>query len=189
MGKAKNVFTMAMLHFIKNLLNFSLRVLPVFIIIISLLKVSKVLIDLNWYFVLSILLFEIIIIILSIVFDSLFFKNRKNYNNTADNNEKINNKFPILNVSSSFFAFLGIIFTALKLFKAIEWSWIWVLSPLWMSAALVLFILFISLIIFIISVFAKKDKDNNDKNNSIENASKENTENDDNISTENTNNQ
>ena len=45
---------------------------------------------------------------------------------------------------------LLIIFIILKLTKVIDWSWLWVLSPLWISASLgVLFLLFIGFILFI----------------------------------------
>lgn len=33
---------------------------------------------------------------------------------------------------------LTIVFIALKLIKVISWSWLWVLSPIWMSAAIVI---------------------------------------------------
>ena len=35
---------------------------------------------------------------------------------------------------------LGIIFIVLKLCKVITWSWLWVLSPFWISLLLILFI-------------------------------------------------
>lgn len=35
---------------------------------------------------------------------------------------------------------LLILFVGLKLLRAIDWSWWWVLSPAWISAALVIFI-------------------------------------------------
>ena len=41
---------------------------------------------------------------------------------------------------------LTILFIALKLLGKIDWSWWWVLSPLWISTAIVLFILLIVLI-------------------------------------------
>lgn len=45
---------------------------------------------------------------------------------------------------------LLIIFIILKLTKVIDWSWLWVLSPLWISASLgVLFLLVIGFILFI----------------------------------------
>ncbi|MDA0079963.1 hypothetical protein [Brachyspira hyodysenteriae] len=195
MGKVKNVFTMAILYLIKNLLNFSSRLLPVFIIILSLLKLSKVLVDLNWYFILSILLIEVILVIFALAFDSMFFKNKKASDNASSSSSQDNsdtseiavaNKFSILNIAVIFFAFLGIIFVILKLFNAVIWSWIWVLSPLWLSTALVLVILLIFIIVFIVSALNKKDKNKIEDNNS-EAYSSENSEN--NIEkTENTNN-
>ncbi|CRF33738.1 unnamed protein product [Brachyspira suanatina] len=189
MGKVKNVFTMATLYLIKNLLNFSSRLLPVFIIILSLLKVSKALIDLSWYFVLSILLIEVILVIFALAFDSMFFKNKKasdNASNSSSDNTKqensgtsevaVANKFSVLNIAVIFFAFLGIIFVILKLFNAVPWSWVWVLSPLWLSTALVLAILLIFIIVFIASALSKKDRSKIEDNNS-EIPSSENSEN------------
>ncbi|PCG20860.1 hypothetical protein [Brachyspira sp. G79] len=186
MGKIKNVFTMAILHLINSLTNFSLRVLPVFIIILVLLKLSKVLIDLNWYAVLSIVLLEVILIIFSISFNAVFFKKQKdNKNESTENQNNENNesseiavkenKFPILNVAAAFFAFLGIIFVILKLFKAVAWNWVWVLSPLWLSTALVILILIICIIVFIVSALSKKNKIDN-----IDNSSSETSENNNN---------
>ncbi|MEI0565073.1 hypothetical protein [Brachyspira pulli] len=198
MGKVKSVFTMATLYLIRNLLNFSSRLLPVFIIIIALLKVSKVLMTLSWYAVIAILLLEVILVIGALSFDSLFFKNKqnnKNTNNENSNNEEANksseiavksNAFSVLNISVAFFAFLGIIFVILKLFKAVTWSWVWVLSPLWLSTALVVFILLICLIIFIVSALNKNKKienKDNTENTSVDNTSIENND----TSSENTN--
>lgn len=42
---------------------------------------------------------------------------------------------------------LAVMFIGLKLTGFIEWSWLWVLSPLWISAVLVLFIAGIVLLI------------------------------------------
>ena len=199
MGKVKSVFTMATLYLIRNLLNFSSRLLPVFIIIIALLKLSKVLITLSWYAVIAILLLEVILVIGSLSFDSLFFKNKQNNKNNNDensnNNEESNksseaavksNAFSVLNIAVAFFAFLGIIFVILKLFKAVTWSWVWVLSPLWLSTALVIFILLICLIIFIVSALNKNKKiesKDNTENTTVDNTSIENN----NTSSENTN--
>lgn len=46
-----------------------------------------------------------------------------------------------------FSGLLTILFIGLKLTGQIDWPWVWVLSPIWISAALVLVILF-SLYIF-----------------------------------------
>lgn len=186
MGKVKNVFTMATLYLIKNLLNFSSRLLPVFIIILSLLKLSKVLIDLSWYFILSVLLIEVILVIFALAFDSMFFKNKKssdNSQNSSDDAKQGNsdtseiaaaNKFSILNIAVIFFAFLGVIFVILKLFNAVTWSWLWVLSPLWLSTALVIGILLIFIIVFIVSALSKKDKTKTEDNDSKESSSENN---------------
>lgn len=45
-----------------------------------------------------------------------------------------------------FFGFLTILFIALKLTGYIDWNWIWVLSPAWLSTALEVVLLIIFLI-------------------------------------------
>ena len=40
----------------------------------------------------------------------------------------------------SFGAVLGIVFIVLKLVGVINWSWLWVLSPIWISILLVILI-------------------------------------------------
>lgn len=60
------------------------------------------------------------------------------------------------NVSSGGIGFAGlltIVFIVLKLVGVISWSWLWVLSPLWISAILVLLIL-----IPVIIIAVKKGK-------------------------------
>ena len=47
---------------------------------------------------------------------------------------------------------LTIVFVVLKLTDNIDWSWIWVLSPLWIS--IVLSILLFSLVLGILALFA-----------------------------------
>lgn len=42
---------------------------------------------------------------------------------------------------------LAIVFIVLKLCKLIDWSWVWVLSPLWISAALTLVLCIVLLIL------------------------------------------
>lgn len=44
-----------------------------------------------------------------------------------------------------FAGMLAILFIGLKLTNSITWSWWWVLSPLWISAALVILILLVVL--------------------------------------------
>lgn len=51
-------------------------------------------------------------------------------------------------VSVGFSGFLTIAFIVLKLMGVIDWSWLWVLSPLWIEAAI---ILVIAVVVYIIS--------------------------------------
>lgn len=46
---------------------------------------------------------------------------------------------------------LTVLFVALKLCHVIEWSWVWVLAPFWISAAISIPILVIAIIILIIA--------------------------------------
>lgn len=46
-----------------------------------------------------------------------------------------------------FVGVLTIVFIVLKLLGKINWSWVWVLSPIWISAALVILLLVIFIII------------------------------------------
>ena len=55
-------------------------------------------------------------------------------------NVKVNNTGGI-----GFFGLLGIVFIVLKLTGYIDWSWLWVLAPLWIPIAIVLAILVIML--------------------------------------------
>ena len=43
-----------------------------------------------------------------------------------------------MNTGIGFFGLLTILFIAFKFLGVIEWSWIWVLSPLWISGAIVI---------------------------------------------------
>lgn len=49
-----------------------------------------------------------------------------------------------------FVGLLTLIFITLKLLKVIEWSWLWVLSPIWISVALAVVILLIAFIVILI---------------------------------------
>ena len=42
---------------------------------------------------------------------------------------------------------LTIVFIILKLTKVISWSWVWVLSPLWISAAFIVLIFIVLLLL------------------------------------------
>lgn len=171
MNTIKNVFTMLMLKLIKFLLGFSSRLVPLLIIALAILKSTKI-IELNSKYIIAIIVVEAILIIFNLIFNSLFFKNKEKEeaNNETDNKIKEENKkFPILNTISVFFGFLTLIFILLKIFKAINWQWIWVLSPLWLSTALIISILIIAIIIFIISLIFRKDKDEVSDDNSNNN--------------------
>lgn len=48
-----------------------------------------------------------------------------------------------------FSGLLAILFIALKLTGVISWSWLWVLSPLWIPAALILAFLLVALIVYL----------------------------------------
>lgn len=50
-------------------------------------------------------------------------------------------------VGPGFFSLLTLLFITLKLTKQIDWSWWWVLSPLWLPAAII-FSLFFLIVIF-----------------------------------------
>ncbi len=56
-------------------------------------------------------------------------------------NEKVRNG------GMSFISVLTLIFMVLKLTNNISWSWIWVLSPIWISAILIILMLGIILVI------------------------------------------
>lgn len=45
---------------------------------------------------------------------------------------------PSMSSSSSFVALLAILFIGLRLTGFIHWSWLWVLSPIWISFAIFL---------------------------------------------------
>jgi membrane protein YdbS with pleckstrin-like domain len=55
-----------------------------------------------------------------------------------------------------FTGLLTIAFIVLKLVGVINWSWIWVLSPLWISFAL--FILVLLVILLPIAIFNKRNR-------------------------------
>lgn len=63
------------------------------------------------------------------------------------------NKQNVTNGGIGFAGLLTIVFIVLKLLGVINWSWWWVLSPLWISALLVLLIL--AVIFAVIIVFER----------------------------------
>lgn len=50
-----------------------------------------------------------------------------------------------------FTGLLTILFIALKLTNVIDWKWIWVISPIWISAALTLVLLVVAVLITALS--------------------------------------
>ena len=56
-------------------------------------------------------------------------------------------------VSLGFAEALTILFIALKLCGVISWSWLWVLSPIWISFA---FFIFISVLLFVLKAIGER---------------------------------
>ena len=56
-----------------------------------------------------------------------------------------------------FAGLLTIVFIVLKLCGVISWSWLWVLSPLWISAGIGLLVILIVVIVFLIAVITDKE--------------------------------
>jgi hypothetical protein len=55
-----------------------------------------------------------------------------------------------------FASVLTILFVALKLTHQIEWSWLWVLSPLWIAAGFGLLVLLVAFIIAVVAAAFSK---------------------------------
>jgi len=55
-----------------------------------------------------------------------------------------------INIGGLFTTLLAVAFIVLKLCHVIEWSWVWVLAPLWIPLAITLVILIIVLILKVI---------------------------------------
>ena len=53
-----------------------------------------------------------------------------------------------INLNFSWTGMLGLVFIVLKLCGIISWSWLWVLSPIWISAIIAI----IALAIFLIKI-------------------------------------
>ena len=64
-------------------------------------------------------------------------------NNSSNNNT-------IVSGGIGFSGLLTIVFIVLKLCGVINWSWIWVFSPMWISAALC-----VAIFVFIVMIFKK----------------------------------
>lgn len=52
-----------------------------------------------------------------------------------------------INLNFSWFELLGLVFIILKLCGVINWSWLWVLSPIWISIIICIIFLIVWLII------------------------------------------
>lgn len=63
----------------------------------------------------------------------------------------------------SFMGLLALIFIVLKLTKVISWSWIWVISPIWISAILIV-IIYMSVYVRYNRKISRKNKKVNKKN-------------------------
>lgn len=50
----------------------------------------------------------------------------------------------------SFTALLTVLFIGLKLTHVIEWSWVWVLAPIWIGFAIALIVLIVVLLVALI---------------------------------------
>ena len=50
-----------------------------------------------------------------------------------------------------FFGMLAILFIGLKLAGFISWSWLWVLSPLWIPGIVIIAILIIALVVAVVA--------------------------------------
>jgi hypothetical protein len=55
---------------------------------------------------------------------------------------------PAASSGIGFTGLLTLLFIGLKLTGNITWSWVWVLSPLWISALVVLVILLVAIIVY-----------------------------------------
>ena len=57
-----------------------------------------------------------------------------------------------VSIGGSFSSFLAIAFIVLKLCHVIEWSWLWVLSPIWITFGIGILLIIIGLIVFAIKL-------------------------------------
>lgn len=62
--------------------------------------------------------------------------------NSNFNNGNVQVTFPWISL-------LGIAFIILKLCKVIAWSWLWVLSPFWISAAIAILVIIFMVIVYV----------------------------------------
>jgi len=71
----------------------------------------------------------------------------------------LNNQKGEVRIGGSGIGFTGlltVLFVGLKLGGVIDWAWLWVLSPLWISVGITVLILLVMLVLFVIAaVYAK----------------------------------
>lgn len=60
-----------------------------------------------------------------------------------------------INSNGGFLGFLTLIFITLKLCHVIDWSWVWVLAPLWIPLSIVLAIAIIVFVVGLIVLIIK----------------------------------
>lgn len=60
-----------------------------------------------------------------------------------------------INSNGGFLGFLTLIFITLKLCHIIDWSWIWVLAPIWIPLSIVLAIAAVVFVVGLIVVIVK----------------------------------
>jgi len=61
----------------------------------------------------------------------------------------MNNNYSI-DCTSIFVALLQVLFIALKLTNTIDWPWIWVLAPLWITILVIIFIIVVTILIAVL---------------------------------------
>lgn len=69
-----------------------------------------------------------------------------------------NNNSSSAGVGIGFCGLLAIAFIVLKLMGIIKWSWLWVLSPLWIPTAIVILVLLVILAVHLIKKSVRKRK-------------------------------
>jgi len=66
-------------------------------------------------------------------------------------NKKVGRPKGFISERIGFVGLLAILFIGLKLTNYIDWSWWWVLSPLWITGMIITFILMIVLVIYLVT--------------------------------------
>jgi uncharacterized membrane protein YdbT with pleckstrin-like domain len=67
---------------------------------------------------------------------------------------KMNKSNTSKNGGIGFTGLLQLVFITLKLLKVIDWSWVWVLAPVWITAGLVILVI----TVYLIALFFKAEK-------------------------------